>query len=148
MKYVHTNIVAHNWRDLANFYIKVFNCKEILPERNLSGEWIQRLTGIENVYVEGIHLALPGYCEGGPTLEIFSYSVEGKKIENRINQFGFAHIAFLVDHVEAVLNSLLQEGGSVVGDLIEKDYEEMGTLTVVYAKDIEGNIVEIQNWKK
>lgn len=29
-----------------------------------------------------------------------------------------------------------------------KEYEDLGLLTVVYAKDPEGNFIEIQNWQK
>ena len=35
MKFVHTNIITDNWRKLADFYIKVFDCKPVLPERDL-----------------------------------------------------------------------------------------------------------------
>lgn len=148
MKYVHTNIVARDWRKLADFYINVFNCKPILPERDLSGEWIDKITNLANVRIQGIHLSLPGY-QDGPTLEIFSYQPECLKTGNyAINQPGFAHIAFHVDNVQLVLDKLLQAGGSKLGELIKKDYENIGKLIVVYARDPEGNIVEIQNWDK
>ena len=41
--------------------------------RDLSGEWLDRATGLKNAHIKGIHLRLPGYGEGGPTLEIFQY---------------------------------------------------------------------------
>ena len=100
VKYVHTNIVARNWEKLAQFYIDVFNCEPIYPERDMSGEWIDRITMIREVHIEGIHLRLPGY-ENGPTLEIFSYG--DNTAENReilVNNYGFAHIAFHVDDVD------------------------------------------------
>jgi hypothetical protein len=36
----------------------------------------------------------------------------------------------------------------VLGEIVEKDYEGLGRLTAVYARDPEGNILEIQNWGK
>ena len=42
MKYVHTNIIAQDWKFLSQFYIDVFGCKPVPPERRLSGEWIGR----------------------------------------------------------------------------------------------------------
>ena len=33
-KYVHTNLVAHDWKRLATFYIEVFGCKPKPPERD------------------------------------------------------------------------------------------------------------------
>jgi len=31
MKYTHTNLVARDWRRLADFYIKVFGCTPVPP---------------------------------------------------------------------------------------------------------------------
>jgi len=36
IRYVHTNLIAKDWRKLADFYIKVLGCKEKKPERNLN----------------------------------------------------------------------------------------------------------------
>ena len=33
------------------------------------------------------------------------------------------------------------------GELVEKDIPGIGTIKVIYAKDPEGNIIEIQNWR-
>ena len=76
MRYVHTNIVAQDWRSLADFYILVFDCTPVPPERDLSGEWLDRATGIEGAHIRGIHLRLPGHDECGPTLEIFQYDTD------------------------------------------------------------------------
>ncbi len=148
VKFVHTNIVARNWERLAQFYIDVFNCEPVYPERDMSGEWIDRITMIREVHIEGIHLRLPGY-ENGPTLEIFSYeNNDSGDNEKFVNQFGFTHIAFHVDDVDEVLDRFLKHGGTKYGQLVEKEMEDLGILTIIYAKDPEGNIVEIQNWKQ
>ena len=147
IKYAHTNIVATNWRRLAQFYIDVFECRPQLPERDLSGEWIEQVTGLENVRIRGIHLQLPGY-ENGPTLEIFGYEPFGSDGDAPINRRGLGHLAFHVDSVQAVLTGLLAHGGRQLGKLVVKDFPGLGKLEVVYARDPEGNIVEIQNWQK
>jgi uncharacterized membrane protein YdjX (TVP38/TMEM64 family)/predicted enzyme related to lactoylglutathione lyase len=146
-KYAHTNLIARDWQSLAQFYIDVFLCKSIPPERHLSGEWIDAMTGIPGVRVEGAHLALPG-CEGGPTLEIFSYEPQAEGDEPAINRPGFGHIAFHVDDVRAAVQNVMEHGGGMLGEIVEKDYEELGRLTAAYARDPEGNIIEIQNWNK
>lgn len=148
IKYVHTNLIAKDWKRLSEFYFNVFNCKPIYPERDLSGEWIDKITNINNVRIRGIHLALPGY-EDGPTLEIFEYQPDNPR-DNvpQINHHGFGHIAFQVDTVEAVLSKLIEHGGGQLGEIIKKEYVGIGVLTVVYAKDPEGNFIEIQNWSK
>lgn len=147
IKYVHTNLIAKDWRKLTDFYIKVLNCKPVLPERNLSGDWIDDMTGISNVRVSGMHLSLPGY-DNGPTLEIFEYSPNSDKDdENYINRKGFGHLAFHVELVEKVLKDILEHGGEQLGKVVRKEYENIGVLTAVYATDPEGNFIEIQNWE-
>ena len=49
MKYIHANLIANEWKKLAKFYIDVFNCTPVYPERDLEGEWIERMTGIKAV---------------------------------------------------------------------------------------------------
>ena len=73
-KYVHTNIVAEDWRALVQFYQDVFGCTPLPPERNYQGSWITDVTAIADVSVQGMHVRLPGYGDDGPTLEIFHYS--------------------------------------------------------------------------
>ena len=147
MRYVHTNIIAKDWRSLSKFYQKVFGLKPIGPQRDISGKWIEDLTNIKNVHIVGEHLQFPGYKENIPTLEIFSYehSVEVKK---QINSHGFSHIAFEVENVKEIVEIIVKEGGSILGEIVTKDYGEMGTGTFAYARDIEGNIIELQNWEK
>lgn len=148
IKYVHTNIIAKDWKSLSKFYIEVFGCRPVYPERDLSGEWIATMTGIEKVRVRGMHLTLPGY-ENGPTLEIFEYSSENLRAgAPSINLQGFGHIAFHVDNVEEILKKVILFGGQPLSDIITKEYPELGLLTAVYARDPEGNFIELQNWKK
>ncbi len=148
IKYVHTNIITDDWKKLAQFYIDVFGCKPLYPERDLSGDWIDKATSIPNAHFQGIHLALPGYEDRLPTLEIFQYDVNAERLSSIPNRKGFGHIAFLVDDVKEVLTALLKCDGSQVGEVVEHEVQGVGLLTFVYAKDIDGNIIELQNWKK
>jgi predicted enzyme related to lactoylglutathione lyase len=147
IRYIHTNIIAKDWQKLAQFYIDAFNCEPIYPERDLKGEWMDSLTNIKDVHVKGIHLRLPGY-ENGPTLEIFSYNLAQMRDKHpEINAQGFGHLAFHVDNVDEVLEKLIKYGGTKYGEMVEKKIEGLGIIIVIYAKDPEGNIIEIQNWK-
>ncbi|MFZ7101497.1 MAG: VOC family protein [Peptococcaceae bacterium] len=148
VKYVHTNLVARDRKKLAEFYIDVFNCKPLYPERDLAGQWLAKLTGINDVRIRGIHLELPGY-ENGPTLEIFQYEPANfKEDAPLLNEQGFRHIAFHVAEVEETAARLVSNGGKVLSEIIKQDYGGLGLLTVVYAQDPEGNFIEIQNWSK
>ncbi len=148
IRYVHTNIIAENWKSLAQFYIDVFECEPVLPERDLSGEWIDKLTMLQGARLKGIHLKLPGYKDG-PTLEIFEYNeISGNPSSPLINNKGLAHIAFHVSDVDIALDNLIANGGQRYGEIVEKKYDGIGTVRAVYAKDPEGNIIELQNWCK
>ncbi len=148
-RYVHTNIVAKDWKKLSQFYQQVLHCRP-LPggKRDLKGEWLDRLTGIPSVNIEGEHLLLPGYTEDHPTLEIFSYSHEENSNMKLINNLGFGHLAFEVDDVRETLQEIIAAGGGQTGEIVEALYPGNLKATFVYAKDIEGNIVELQSWQK
>lgn len=148
VKFVHINILAKDWKTLSQFYIKVFDCKPVYPERNMHGDWIDKMTNIKGVHIKGIHLKLPGY-EDGPTLEIFSYNERLEKtLPAQINDIGFAHIAFRVEDISQFINRVLKQGGSFYGELVKTQIENVGELNAVYMRDPEGNIIEIQKWKK
>lgn len=146
IKYVHTNIIAKDWKLLTDFYVKVFNCKPLLPEMNLKGDWLEKGTGVKGASLQGMHLLLPGYDKSGPTLEIFKYKKNEKKPASLANREGIRHIAFSVDDVDAVLKKMLLHGGKKIGEVIRKDFES-GIFIYTYAADPEGNIIEIQKWE-
>lgn len=147
MKFTHTNINSPDWERLVKFYIDVFECKLVPPERHLYGNWFEKASGIKGAEVHGAHIALPGYPEGGPTFEIFTHTIKGDGKSAAFNEQGFAHIAIHVDDVHATYQKLLEHGGSSDGEIVSHYYESMDkTLTMIYAKDPDGNIIEIQNW--
>jgi hypothetical protein len=71
-KYVHTNLIAADWRALADFYQRVFGCTPVPPERDLKGAALEAGTGIPGATIRGMHLRLPGYGDNGPTVEFFN----------------------------------------------------------------------------
>lgn len=145
IKFAHTNIIAKDWKKLARFYQEVFGCEAVYPERNLKGHWLDKATGLKNAHIRGIHLRLPGHGDSGPTLEIFQYN-ESFSTHKKINNSGFSHIAFLVDDLDSILRKFMENGGSQIGQITEKEIPDSGKIIFVYAKDPEGNIVEIQHW--
>ncbi|WP_372365447.1 VOC family protein [Candidatus Uabimicrobium sp. HlEnr_7] len=147
VKYVHTNIIAKDWKNLASFYIEVFKCRTVPPERNQQGNWLSKGTGVANAHLQGLHLRLPGYGEIGPTLEIYSYSnmIESAK-PPAANRQGFGHLAFEVEDVKQKLEEVISAKGKLLGEIVEKEIPNVGKITFVYATDPEGNILEIQNW--
>ncbi|MBI5116914.1 VOC family protein [Candidatus Poribacteria bacterium] len=145
-RFVHVNIVAEDWRKLAEFYQKVFGCAVVPPERDISGQWLEDVTNVERARIQGAHLRLPGHGDSGPTLEIFQYNRAGTRDETAANRPGFGHIAFAVEDVEAAKNAVVSAGGKAFGKLVSVDYPGYGRLTVVYVTDPEGNLIELQKW--
>ena len=145
-KYVHTNLTGRDWRRLVRFYCDVFGCIPKPPERDLRGDWLDQLTALPHAHLTGMHLHLPGFGPDGPTLEIFSYDQMTGGSPPVVNEPGFGHLAFLVDDVSAALSAVVAEGGSAVGQVCTTEVPGVGTLRVAYARDPEGNILELQHW--
>jgi predicted enzyme related to lactoylglutathione lyase len=147
-KYVHTNLIAEDWRGLAAFYQQLFGCIPVPPERDLQGEKLSAGTGIPGAHLRGVHLRLPGYGELGPTLEIFSYNVLEDRARTAPNRPGFGHIAFSVPDVAAAQNAVLQAGGQALGEIVTLQVASGAEVTWCYVSDPEGNLIELQSWTK
>jgi len=145
-KYAHTNLIARDWRKLAQFYEKVFGCIPLPPERDYGGVNLEAATALPGAILRGMHLQLPGYGKGGPTLEIFEYHPGETSQMPQINRPGFAHIAFAVENVKTARDEFLAAGGSRYGDLTIFETSEGEQVEMIYLRDPEGNIVELQRW--
>ena len=56
--------------------------------------------------------------------------------------------AFSVDDDPGIANAIFERGGSSVSELIVREIPGAGVITFQYVSDPEGNILEIQSWKK
>ena len=74
IRFGHVNLIADDWRALANFYTEQFGCVFVPPERDYSGTDLSAGTGVEEAALTGAHLRLPGHGSDGPTLEIYQYA--------------------------------------------------------------------------
>jgi predicted enzyme related to lactoylglutathione lyase len=147
-RYVHTNLIARDWRRLARFYQDVFGCVPVPPERNLSGREMEAGTGVPGARLQGMHLRLPGAGPDGPTLEIFEYSESAADTSRVPNRPGFAHIAFAVDSVAGAREQVLSHGGAPVGEVVTVAVSTTARVTWCYVRDLEGNIIELQAWDR
>ncbi len=147
-RYVHTNIVAVDWRRLAGFYTSVFGCELVPPERDYEGADLERGTGVSGAALGGVHLRLPGYGDDGPTLEIYQYRQAQTRMSTAANRPGFAHIAFAVDDVAGAREVVLVAGGRPVGEIVTMRTSDGRRVTWCYVTDPEGNILELQAWNE
>lgn len=146
-RFAHVNLIARNSAKLIEFYKDVFGCQSIGEIRDLAGGWLARMTGITGAHIIGEHLLLPGYGADHPTLEIFSYDPPAAGTPSVVNAPGFQHIAFEVDDVNETLARVLSHGGQALGEVVRADYADGRRAAFVYARDPEGNILELQSWE-
>src|SRR5690554_2429287 len=96
VRYGHTNLVAQDWRRLVDFYVTLFGCEPVPPERDLHGPVVEAGTGVAGATLNGVHLRLPGHGPGGPTLEVYSFGTMPPKPPTAIDRPGYGHLAFQV----------------------------------------------------
>ncbi|MCI0539880.1 MAG: hypothetical protein L0Z50_32120 [Verrucomicrobiales bacterium] len=147
IRFTHTNIVAKDWRRLAEFYVRVFDCVPVSSERDHHGPQFEALTAQSKARVRGRHFRLPGHGKNAPTLEIFQYESENEKLSPEISRPGFAHIAFEVPDLVAKREEILEWGGRDYGEVVTLDIGGAGKLTLCYMCDPEDNLVELQTWQ-
>lgn len=145
MRFTHVNLIAKDWKRLAAFYETIFGCQKVPPERDLSGKWLEKATGVDAAKITGIHLRLPGDGDNGPTLEIFQYGSRPPTLAINPDTPGFSHIAFAVENVEKTAEKVFEAGGGPVGERTLREIDGVGLLTLWYVTDPEGNIIELQN---
>jgi predicted enzyme related to lactoylglutathione lyase len=145
-RFGHVNIVASDWRRLAEFYTRVFGCMFVPPERDLSGPVLEAGTGVPGATIHGAHLRLPGLGPDGPTLEIFEYGSAPERPPTAVNRPGLGHIAFAVPDVAAARDAVLAAGGGVVGEVVTTGTSDGRRVTWTYMTDPEGNVLELQAW--
>ena len=146
VRYSHTNVIARDWRALADFYERVLGCEPVPPERDYSGPELERGTGVPGSTLTGVHLRLPGHGPDGPTLEIYAYSRPADGPPPAVNRPGLAHLAFEVGSVAAAREDVLAAGGSAVGEVATLTTAVGSRVTWCYVTDPEGNILELQSW--
>jgi catechol 2,3-dioxygenase-like lactoylglutathione lyase family enzyme len=145
-RFGHVNLIARDWRALADFYIRVFGCEVVPPERDYSGPDLAAGTGVPDAALRGAHLRLPGHGSTGPTLEIYQYASMPPALAPAANRPGFQHIAFAVPSVVEARATILAEGGAAVGSVVTLQTADGRFVTWAYVTDPEGNMVELQSW--
>jgi len=148
IKYVHTNLIAEDWKKLVKFYTDVFGCSFVPPERDYRGNELDAGTGLKGAHLVGAHLRLPGYDDNEPTLEIYNYNQLEPRQKTAVNRPGYGHLAFEVDDVHEMRKIVEANGGGAIGDVVTLTTKVGTKVTWCYMTDPEGNIIELQSWSK
>jgi YD repeat-containing protein len=147
-RFGHVNVIARDWRRLADFYERVFGMEIVPPLRDDRAEDVEAGTGVAGIAFRGAHLRLPGLGANGPTLEIYQYDSGPEGMPSVANRPGFRHIAFAVPDVPAAREAILEAGGGKVGAIVTSTTADGRRVTWTYTTDPEGNIIELQAWSE
>lgn len=134
----HAAIVVHDLIFMRDFYKSVFGF-EVAKEEIETGPFIETVVGLSKVNLHWVKMRMPNNL----LLELLKYiSPESPQRTQEItsNAFGHSHLAFTVSNIELFLKTLVLHGGRVVNQPAKNP---AGTVWVCYAKDPEGNILEI-----
>ena len=145
-RFGHVNLIARDWRALADFYVRLFGCELVPPERDYRGDDLTAGTGVPGAALRGAHLRLPGHGSTGPTLEIYQFESMPDGLPPAANRPGFQHIAFAVPSVADARGAVLAAGGRAIGTVVTLQTADGRFVTWTYVTDPEDNIVELQSW--
>ena len=145
-RFGHVNLIARDWRALADFYTRMLGCELVPPERDYRGDDLAAGTGVPGAALRGAHLRLPGHPPTGPTLEIYQFESMPDGLPPAANRPGFQHIAFAVPSVAEARAAILAAGGRAIGSVVTLQTADGRFVTWTYVTDPEENIIELQSW--
>lgn len=141
MKLAHINLVARDAEALAAFYVNVMKCDVLRELKTLSGEKISRGNGVPDSEIRSVWLRFPGLQQ--PFLEIHEHGITHPRELPRVNEPGFAHLAFRMEDIGRTLSEIIEAGGAQIGQITDLGTPEMPYL-IAYARDPEGNVLELE----
>jgi catechol 2,3-dioxygenase-like lactoylglutathione lyase family enzyme len=104
-----------------------------------SGEWIDRIIGLDNATVEVVMARVPDDSDVFEVVRFRSPSARAQEPAPAANRPGLRHIAFTVDDLPGVVGRLREAGWETIGETV--DYENVYRLC--YVRGPEGLIVEL-----
>ena len=135
----HTGITVSNlerslgfWRDVLGF--------ELSHRAHQKGEMAEQITG-----VRGAELLLAVLKTPGHKVELLEYRAPAdrkQKVDLRPCDVGFAHVAFVVDNLDAVLERIAESGWKAAGKPQTLTVGPNAGRRVVYVRDPDGTTIE------
>ena len=133
---VHIGLVVEDLDEMVRFLTAVgFDCAQ---PGVFSGEWIDRIIGLEDVTVELVMARAP---DGSDVFEVVRFQSPPASAQERApaaNRPGLRHVAFKVDDVRGVVDRVREAGWETVGEIVE-----LRPFLLCYVRGPEGLIVEL-----
>ena len=133
----HTGLVVQDLDREIEFYIKLGLM--VYERRTESGEYIEKLVGIDDAIIEWAKLRDPN----GGMVELIEYKNgpnENLPKQGPVNQIGRTHIAYSVRDIEEACRIVRSNGGSVINTPQTSPDRKV---KVVYCRDPEGILIEL-----
>ena len=135
--FVHIGLVVEDLDETVRFLALLgFDCSR---PGVFSGEWIDRIIGLEDATVEVVMARAPDGSDVFEVVRFRSPSAGAHEAAPAANRPGLRHIAFTVDDVRGVVDRVREAGWDTVGEIVDFD----GTFLLCYVRGPEGLIVEL-----
>jgi catechol 2,3-dioxygenase-like lactoylglutathione lyase family enzyme len=135
--FVHIGLVVEDLDGTVRFLELVgFDCGE---PGVFSGQWIDRIIGLENVTVEIVMARAPDGSDIFEVVRFHSPSARAQEPTPAPNRRGLRHVAFKVDDIRGVVDRVRAAGWDTIGEIV--DYEH--TYLLCYVRGPEGLIIEL-----
>lgn len=141
MKLTHISMVARDADKMSAFYTAVFGCEEYRSPRTLSGEAVSRGNGQPNSEIYSIWLKFP--AQEKPFFELLEYKSSTDRPEPQVDEHGFRHLSFETNDIQTTITKIFEAGGSRLGEITNFGTTDEPFL-IVYVRDCEGNILELE----
>jgi catechol 2,3-dioxygenase-like lactoylglutathione lyase family enzyme len=137
--YRHTGYVVRDLAKSLKFYSEILEL-EVYSRMTEKGNFIDSLTGIQNVTLEWVKLIIPN----GGLIELLQYNSNQESLEKITNfpsdRLGCSHIALTTSNLSLLYSRLRSEGYACNSSpLITKN----GKAKILYCHDPDGAIVEL-----
>jgi catechol 2,3-dioxygenase-like lactoylglutathione lyase family enzyme len=134
--FVHIGLVVEDLEETVRFLALLgFDCSKPAV---FSGEWINRIVGLENVTVEVVMARAPDGSDMFEVVRFLAPSAGAQDPAPAANRPGLRHVAFNVDNVHGVVERVRAGGWETVGEIVNFD----NTFLLCYVRGPEGLIVE------
>jgi catechol 2,3-dioxygenase-like lactoylglutathione lyase family enzyme len=135
--FVHIGLVVEDLDETIRFLAALgLDCGK---PGTFSGEWIDRIIGLENATVEVVMARGPDGSDVFEVVRFHSPSAGAREPAPAVNRPGLRHVAFKVDDVRGVVDRVREAGWDTVGEIV--DFQS--TFLLCYVRGPEGLIVEL-----
>ena len=147
MRVNHVNVVVSDMEQSLAFYVGLLGMR-ITFETDLTGDWIETVSGLPNVSARCVFCQPPG---GGTRFELLQYRTPpGQDLPaaaGLANTLGLRHVALEVDELDALYARLTQAGVPSVSPPISVPFSLTGVRKrLCYLRDPDGALVEIAEY--